>query len=381
MPRCVALYDWSQLTTVAWNDDPQLMCTAHAAGARVVLDGRGADSPVLYANATARAEWISDRVRFAQERHLDGINFDLEDPIAPGNPLARAYAALVAEAATAFHAAIPGSQVSVDVPWSPHGIDGRHYDWAGLAAAADLLFVMAYDMQSQIWGSCVASANSPLPLVRRGLGQWLELGVPAKKLVLGLPWYGYVYPCTNSAYQGAQERLCALPPVAFRGCPCSDAAGRQMCYADIARAIRRGRRGAGSIAMASSASSREAAAEAGAGGTHSGSGGSGSRQRRAAAVEAAAAEGAELVCEQPALDGGQASLVARCHYASNASDAVQVWFDNPASLTAKYRLAAELRLRGVGFWNLECLDYSCADAQCRQETQAMWAAVRAFTGA
>lgn len=53
------------------------MCTAHAAGARVVLDGRGANSPSVYANATARAAWIAGRVRYALERHLDGINFDL----------------------------------------------------------------------------------------------------------------------------------------------------------------------------------------------------------------------------------------------------------------------------------------------------------------
>ena len=34
-------YDWSQLTTVAWNDDPQLVCASHAAGARVVLSAAG----------------------------------------------------------------------------------------------------------------------------------------------------------------------------------------------------------------------------------------------------------------------------------------------------------------------------------------------------
>jgi di-N-acetylchitobiase len=39
------------------------------------------------------------------------------------------------------------SQVSVDVPWSPFDIDGRNYEWAALALAADLLFVMAYDTQ------------------------------------------------------------------------------------------------------------------------------------------------------------------------------------------------------------------------------------------
>jgi hypothetical protein len=49
-----------------------------------------------------------------------------------------------------FHAAIPGSRVTVDVPWSPYDIDGRNYDWAGLADAADLLFIMAYDTQSQV---------------------------------------------------------------------------------------------------------------------------------------------------------------------------------------------------------------------------------------
>lgn len=41
-------------------------------------------------------------------------------------------------------------QISVDIPWSPQGIDNRHFDWPGLAAAADLLFIMSYDMQSQV---------------------------------------------------------------------------------------------------------------------------------------------------------------------------------------------------------------------------------------
>ena len=171
----------------------------------------------------------------------------------------------------------------MDFAWSPHGIDGRHFDWAGLAAAADLIFLMMYDMQSQvqdscgrgwcawglmllqterfplrrpvpiaplasfpgdwhdtsaarktqsfcmantnnayavdsqdslashcttiqlltsvhfgaqIWGSCVASANTPLALMRRGVDQWLGLGAPANKLVLGLPWWAHHQPAT-----------------------------------------------------------------------------------------------------------------------------------------------------------------------------------------
>jgi di-N-acetylchitobiase len=45
---------------------------------------------------------------------------------------------------------VGGMQVTVDVPWSPYDIDGRSYDWLGLAAAADLFFVMVYDTQSQV---------------------------------------------------------------------------------------------------------------------------------------------------------------------------------------------------------------------------------------
>jgi di-N-acetylchitobiase len=41
-------------------------------------------------------------------------------------------------------------QVTVDVPWSPYDIDGRSYDYKGLAEAADLLFIMMYDTQSQV---------------------------------------------------------------------------------------------------------------------------------------------------------------------------------------------------------------------------------------
>lgn len=46
--------------------------------------------------------------------------------------------------------AVLGAQVTVDVPWSPYDIDGRSYDFKGLADAADLLFVMMYDTQSQV---------------------------------------------------------------------------------------------------------------------------------------------------------------------------------------------------------------------------------------
>jgi GH18 family chitinase len=53
-----------------------------------------------------------------------------------------------------------------------------------------------------------------------------------------------------------------------------------------------------------------------------------------------------------------------------------VWFDNPESLAAKYKVASDNGLAGIGFWNLDCLDYGSSDSVVQQQTAAMWAAVK-----
>ena len=60
-----------------------------------------------------------------------------------------------------------------------------------------VVFVMSYDEQSQMWENerCQARANSPLLQTFTGIKKYLQLGVPAHKLILGVPWYGYRYPC------------------------------------------------------------------------------------------------------------------------------------------------------------------------------------------
>jgi len=55
---------------------------------------------------------------------------------------------------------------------------------------------------------------------------------------------------------------------------------------------------------------------------------------------------------------------------------MQVWFDTPESLAAKYKVASDMGLAGIGMWNLDCLDYSSSDPAVQQETAAMWAAVK-----
>lgn len=46
-------------------------------GVNVVLDGRGANSPHVYGNKSARAEWLAQQVDLAARVGVDGINFDM----------------------------------------------------------------------------------------------------------------------------------------------------------------------------------------------------------------------------------------------------------------------------------------------------------------
>ena len=49
------------------------------------------------------------------------------------------------------------TQVSFDVAWSAEGIDGRYYEYKKIASYSDVIFIMAYDEQSQIInGPCTA---------------------------------------------------------------------------------------------------------------------------------------------------------------------------------------------------------------------------------
>ena len=43
-----------------------------------------------------------------------------------------------------------------------------------------------------------ASANSPLPGLLMSLEQFKKAGVPADRVVMGLPWYGYDYSCDDN---------------------------------------------------------------------------------------------------------------------------------------------------------------------------------------
>ncbi|RLN20943.1 hypothetical protein BBO99_00002561 [Phytophthora kernoviae] len=215
-----------------------------------------------------------------------------------------------------LHPLTRNSQITFDVPWAPRGVDGRYYPWRELAGAVDFLFVMSYDMRSQVYDACVAGANSPLALVKQGLQEFLlGYGIASEKLVLGVPWYGYNYSCQSTG--SVDDVSCQIHPVPFFGAPCSDAAGGQIDYSEIRRLVKR----------------------------HG------------------LVEHWDPMSESPFV-----------WYSPEGPPRSQIWFDNPQSLQKKYQLVREFDLRGVGMWNADSLDYSTNTAH--NDSLLMWSALK-----
>lgn len=306
-------YNWTMVTTLAMfgKYDPELMCYAHSKGARVVLKGDVLLSSIV--DQKQRTAWITEKVNLAKSQFMDGINIDIEQMVERDSPEYYALTDLVKETAEAFHKEIPGSQVSFDVAWSPKCVDKRCYDYVTIAEFSDLVFVMSYDEQSQIMGDCVAMANAPLSQTLDAYDLYLNLSIDHKKLVMGLPWYGYDYPCLSLSEEG----VCTIEKVPFRGAPCSDAAGKQKAYKWIMQQV------------------------------------NGSMTGRL-------------------WDDNQKAPY--FNYKAPNGQIHQVWYDDPQSICPKAAYVKKAGLRGIGMWNGNILNYS-DEPVARQQTAAMWNAL------
>ncbi|KAG5275595.1 hypothetical protein AALO_G00122150 [Alosa alosa] len=306
-------YDWTKLTTIAafGQYDAELMCFAHSKGVRLVLKGDVSVSAMV--DPTNRTIWIKEKVSLAKRQFMDGINIDIEQAVEENSPEYFALTALVKETTDAFHKEIHGSQVSFDVAWSPKCIDKRCYDYSAIADSCDLLFVMSYDEQSQIWGDCMALANAPYTQTLTAYEQYIKMKIDPRKLVMGVPWYGYDYPCLTFSQGGA----CEIQKVPFRGAPCSDAAGRQIPYSFMMKQIN------------SSMSGRM-------------------------------------------WDVEQQSPY--YNYKDADGQIHQVWYDDPESISLKAAYVNKFGLRGIGMWNGNLLDYS-NNPVAQQQSRDMWNAL------
>ncbi len=230
--------DFSTLTTLAYFDVPitadgnldkdslgyqrfhskqatELFQKAHDHGTRVVLTVTIMDNDTIEAfldSEEAQERAISQAVTEVKNRGIDGINVDIEYVGDSGKARRDRFSAFVKNITDRMHESLPGSYVTVSVYASSVKVK-KLYDIASIGNSSDGVFMMAYDFATS--GSDTVIPTSPLYGYKEGK-YWYDVStavedflvhMPAEKLILGLPWYGYNYPVSNpevkaSKYEG-----------------------------------------------------------------------------------------------------------------------------------------------------------------------------------
>jgi hypothetical protein len=175
-------------------DLADLMSRAHKAGIRVVLTIKAFSQGTIHAITTDPFAMVAlerNVIAAAKAKSFDGVNIDFEGT---GSADRAPFAALARSVADALHAADPAWQVTLDSYVSSAEDSNGFFDVGAIARAVDSFFIMGYDMYQRD----AASPNAPLPSYQSSIAAYAR-AVPASKIVLGAPFYGYDWPTQDNS--------------------------------------------------------------------------------------------------------------------------------------------------------------------------------------
>lgn len=144
-----------------------------------------------------QAETIVETVKEIKEKKIQGANVDFEYLGTPGNEIVIRFAQFMRDLADVVHKEIPNSSLSMAV-YATSAREERIHNVELVGSFIDYVFIMGYDFFRP--SSTNAGPISPLGGVEK-YGYDLKTSVedflkkiPAEKIVLGVPYYGYDWP-------------------------------------------------------------------------------------------------------------------------------------------------------------------------------------------
>lgn len=186
----------------------------------------------MAADRASRAAFARAAVALARGNGFDGLDVSWRFP---ASALEMAHFGLLLADLRAAAAAAPGFLLTATVYFSNHVFGfGVDYPSEAVSRGLDWVNVMAFGLSPPAIAN-VTAFDAPLYdaashfSVSYGVVSWLDAGVPAGKLVLGLPLYGRSWFLRNKANGGVGEPVVAAGPKQQRG---SNAAGA-ISYAEV----------------------------------------------------------------------------------------------------------------------------------------------------
>jgi chitinase len=211
VPNTNGTLDSTSNTLTVINSD-SLIAKAHAAGKKVLICVGGWGSESAFEKATSvltLPAFIANLVSFMQRRGYDGIDVDWE-PLSVAD--VAQYTLLITGLRTSLNLINPTALLTVAVASEAATI-------ASLIDQIDQINVMTYDMSGAYtgwvtWynaplfngGAVFPSNGDPLPSASSLISTFLAAGIPANKIGIGIPFYGYVWSGGSGTPTGGVTR-------------------------------------------------------------------------------------------------------------------------------------------------------------------------------
>lgn len=183
------------------NKATRIFAKAHSFNTKVLLTVTQMDAATIEAlldDPRSQQTLIDQLVYEVKNRDIDGVNIDFEYSGNPGTVYRNEFSSFMSQLTTQMHEQVPGSSVSLSV-YASAAKDPQLYDIRALGKQDIQVFMMAYDFGYS--GSDQVMPTSPLYGYKQGT-YWYDVStavddflaqMPAEKLILGTPWYGYNY--------------------------------------------------------------------------------------------------------------------------------------------------------------------------------------------
>lgn len=150
----------------------------------------------LITNESSQRTFIANTIQLINSKRLDGVNIDFEHTGTASSELRFAFTRFVANVHAELDRQLPDAHLSVDC-YLKSGNEEDIYNVSLLSDYVDSIFVMGYDVHSP---NTDPGAVAPLE-GEKGVVEYMEgylKKVDPKKIILGVPFYGYDWPIKES---------------------------------------------------------------------------------------------------------------------------------------------------------------------------------------